>query len=232
MKKIGYTLVEALIALTIIGVLAGIMAPMVNKFKPDTNKIMFLKAYDSVVEATRSIASNRAYYPAINEDDNIDYTEHPLFNTSFVANVNGENFSGKEKYCVLLANALNGENIACTNLDQTEPKNDETPSFVTKNGMQFWVYTNRSESPSTGTYRSSITVDVNGSKGENCSDNCSKQDRFSLAVLADGSVHPIDSMTKFYIDTRQNYRVNKNKTLSSPNLPSTEFQIVRLPIPE
>ena len=42
MKRFGYTLAEALIALAIVGVVAAIALPMANKFMPDGNKILYL----------------------------------------------------------------------------------------------------------------------------------------------------------------------------------------------
>ena len=43
MKRFGYTLAEVLIAIAIVGIVAGLLLPLANKFKPDTDKMMFLK---------------------------------------------------------------------------------------------------------------------------------------------------------------------------------------------
>ena len=51
MQKFGYTLAETLIALGIVGVLAALMLPMINKIKPDTTNISYLKVYDVINEA-------------------------------------------------------------------------------------------------------------------------------------------------------------------------------------
>lgn len=48
MKKHGYTLTEVLISVGIIGVLAAVMLPMMNKFKPDPIKAKWVKTYDSI----------------------------------------------------------------------------------------------------------------------------------------------------------------------------------------
>lgn len=224
MRKVGHTLAEALIALTIVGVLAGIMAPMINKFKPDTNKIMFLKAYDSLIEINNAIMYNRNYYPVFDTAgvDGIDYTNYPLYNISEV-NVDDSSYSTKTKYCEILAKAFGEDSPNCSETNAFMGNPSDNFAFVTKNGIEFRVYTTHSRTPGgEGYYVSEVIIDVNGAKGENCSDNCSKQDRFSLAVLADGSVHPIDKMSKFYIDTRQNYRMNKRQDLSS--MPTLTFK--------
>ena len=43
--KKGYTLAEILIALAIVGVISAVMLPLVNKYSPDAEKVMYLKTY-------------------------------------------------------------------------------------------------------------------------------------------------------------------------------------------
>ena len=223
MKKFAHTLAEALIAIAIIGIIAGVTAPLVSKFKPDTNKVLFLKAYDSIVDATNSIASNNRFYPVINEGDNINYNEHPLFNINHSVNVNGGAQSGSTKYCELLADALSAESINCSNA------NLNAPSIVTQNGMQFWVNTIRTISGNTGTYRSSITFDINGTEGENCQlDVCTNPDRFLLNVRVDGEVVAGDQQALQYIQTRQNYRLNRDAELPPLGNENFTFAIIFL----
>lgn len=63
MKKQGYTLAEALVAMTIIGVVAALMLPLFNKFRPDSDKAMFLKTYDAITEVITSLTANETLYP-------------------------------------------------------------------------------------------------------------------------------------------------------------------------
>mgnify|MGYP003298721955 CR=1 FL=1 len=43
MKRRAYTLAETLLALTIIGALSVLSMSAINKFRPDTDKIIYLK---------------------------------------------------------------------------------------------------------------------------------------------------------------------------------------------
>ena len=82
MIKRGFTLAEILISVGIVGVIAALMLPMVNKYKPYENKIKFLKAYSAMYEMMPVIVNNRVAYPIVNEGDNIVYSNYPLFNTN------------------------------------------------------------------------------------------------------------------------------------------------------
>ena len=243
MKKRGYTLAEALIALTVIGIIAALVAPMANKFKPDTNKVMFLKTYDAIAQATREMASNTQFYPTNNfngnaNDDTIIYTEIPLFNTDFVINADGENYngaSGNSKYCRLLSAYLNGENTNCSVDFKQIPDANEAEAFTTRNGAQFWVYTEKFETgDGTGRYRSNIYFDINGpEQGKNCTYEagvCDRPDQFMLAVNAQGDVFPTDAMAERYVRTRNNYRQN-NDIVVSNNEEEIDFDIEFASIP-
>ena len=79
MKKKGYTLAEALIAMGVIGVVAALMLPMLSKYRPDANKALFIRTYDSIVEAVSVLVANDEFYPheeTIKDDpDDCDKTE-------------------------------------------------------------------------------------------------------------------------------------------------------------
>lgn len=168
MKKTGYTLAEALITIGIIGAIAGITLPLVNKFKPDTSKIMFLKAYDAVVQLTRSIADNTDIYSETWEGadgysytdssgtlqtTSLDYTLIPLYNLSqYQDNTTERVHSGISKFCTLLADGFNAwENGVCRNHPATFNNAQmralninnvlQSPDFTTPSGMDFVVRT-------------------------------------------------------------------------------------------
>lgn len=199
MKRFGYTLAEALIALAIVGVVAALTLPMVNKFMPDTNKVTYLKTYDSIVEAVHQMATNTKLYPLIWGD--YAYTNAPLANIFSIDDITGVPLADPTKFCQILALHFGEKNPSCT------PSPTWTPSF-TSNGVQFVVRTDYALLPYTDqvNYRSIIEIDVNGDEGENSylSANCSNPDRFRFEVAADGKVIAVDQKGQEYLATRTN----------------------------
>ena len=213
MKRFGYTLAEALIALTVIGVVAAIMLPMANKFMPDVNKAMFLKSYDSIVATTQILASNPELYPFVG--GNIVYKNYPLANTSTVIFA-GVRYENAPKYCQLLAMSLGADSSTCS--ENAAPPNvweNNQTSFIAKNGVEFIVYTTNTQVANTINYRSDIYIDTDGvSKGVNCSydfNTCKFPDRFQFSVSADGKVFAADAKGQRYLQERANLRLNRDE---------------------
>lgn len=198
MKRFGYTLAEALIALAIVGVVAAIVLPMANKFMPDGNKVIYLKTYDSLVEAVQQMATNTVLYPIA--DNTYSYEKAPLANTMAVT-LDGKTYSGEEKFCKILASMFGEENPNCSK--------ESWPSFTTKNGVEFLVHTSMSQTGANVEFHSIITIDVNGEKGKNLvfnTDNCVEPDRFLFEVAANGKVIASDIKGQEYLATRTNAR--------------------------
>lgn len=219
MKRFGYTLSEALVALTIIGVVAGLMIPMANKFAPDVNKALYLKTYDSVVEAVHFMASNRRLYPLITVDNlqNINCANCPLWNIDSVdIDRNGvDDVGGNQKFCQLLARAFGEENPQCSDLNllPQNPYNGE-PSFTASNGVDFWVYNSRARQGNSALFVGHILFDVDGvDKGNNCEigQNCPRPDRFALRATSDASVFPGDEKGRLYLTLRTNLKNNSDE---------------------
>lgn len=120
MKKKGYTLAESLIALGIVGVVAALMLPLMNKYKPDGDKALFIRTYDSIVEATSSMVSDKEIYRhevsipndpqgCVVADHNCnywDYSRAPLLDDKEIIlldNTKIEASNSVEKYCNALA---------------------------------------------------------------------------------------------------------------------------------
>ena len=205
MKKNGYTLTEAVIALGIVGVLASMIGPMVNKFKPDVNKVMFLKTYDSICEVVKNIVNNNILYPEPEDSITIgEYSiskdviiEYPLLDNSSVT-WNGKSYPATpegNKFCELLADGLN------KTLDSKGYSD-----FYTPNGVHFKV------TPAldlvSSTYKTTIEFDVNGEKSPNSpyKVEVTNADQFTLYVTADGRVLPGDELAELYLNTRTNWK--------------------------
>ncbi len=218
MKYNGYTLAEVLVCLCIIGVLAAILLPLANKFKPDSTKAIYVKTYDALVTLTRDIASNPVLYPLTYEDGNkiIDYSKAPLYN--FIEVSVGQDSDGNvltyggdaAKFCQLLAIALPqslNSKVSCSASSISYSDSlFNTPSFTTVQGMQYVLGTDTDGSTK---YQTDIYIDLNGEQGNNClydSKECKKPDRFKFIVSGDGHVIPADPMGQEYLATRMNWR--------------------------
>ena len=205
MKKQGYTLAEALIALTIVGIVSAILLPISTKFAPDTDKITYLKTYDSIVKVIEQAVNNPRIYPTMVNNNN--YQEFPLVNIARAQIgdvVFGDQNVGDNKLCDVLAYGLNGDN------------NCEQGNFTSPQGVGYSVSTTIDNNANT--YFSVVEFDINGvGNGNDCSYNdvnCPNPDRFQLFVTARGDVIPRDSMGQYYIATRHSYRKNNDADLT------------------
>ena len=151
MKKQGYTLAEILICLGIIGMLAAILLPLANKYKPDGIKATYVKTYYTLVETIREIASNQAIYPLTDSNFTYSYNKAPLFNLEEVTigkdeNGNLKKYGGDEtKLCEVLSEffpqSLESE-VSCQKGTITYSDTIfSTPSFTTNKGVQFVIGT-------------------------------------------------------------------------------------------
>ena len=189
------------------------MLPMANKIKPDVNKAMYIKTYDSLVSLINSVVNNPILYPADGTVSTIDYTNAPLYNTLKVE-YDGKTFgaSSNSKFCEILAYGLNADMSGCTNNDKAHTSlTSPTFNFTTPNGVQFSINTEIKIDP-TLSYTNSIIFDVNGDKDPNCigrdSDStCTKPDRFRFLVSADGHLIASDVYGQYYLKTRESFKL-------------------------
>lgn len=213
-KKTGYTLAEVLISLAVVGLIAAVLMPLVNKYKPDTTKVKYLKTYDSLVTVINTLSRSSNFYQ-VDEDGQGDA---PFLNLNSVP-VGDDTFGGdKEKLCELIG-AFFSDDVSCK--DDGSPRNyisvddyaerNFVPNFRAKNGVEFFLTTNefREGANLTG-IQTDIYFDINGSRGKNCMYNentCPKPDRFLLKVVETGQVNIEDPVGRFYHDTRMNWKL-------------------------
>ena len=220
-KKQGFTLAEVLITLGIIGIITALIMPAINHLKPDENKVIYLKVYDTLADTIKDLATNSRIYPACENENNINCSENPLFNTEkpLIEPFNTDAYQGATKLCNLLAFALGDNNPNCKaeNYTYSNDTFKNNISFVTSNGMQWIVSQRRSitTNGSSATFQADIYVDINGNKGSNAiysADN-DKPDIFKFMVAANGTVVPADPAGRAYIASRKSL-LKKNVTIS------------------
>ena len=236
MKKNGFTLAELVVALGVIGIITALIVPAAHKLMPDNNKVLYLKAYDTISTTIDGLKNNSKLYPICSKD-NIDCASHPLFSNRkpLLAPFNAANddrFEGKTKLCNLLAfsfDDLNNANCKSDRYTYDASTFGNNVSFVSKNGMQ-WIVSpyEYSYDASRARFQTDIWVDINGSAEPNCiySDACQKPDRFKFMVAADGTIVQADPKGIAYSNTRKTFTKNKadetiNSTVIAPTLNST-----------
>ena len=222
MHKKGYTLAEALIALGVIGVLAALMLPMINKIKPDTTKISYLRVYDAINEAVDIMINNQMVYPLVNDDETreyykyLKYDNYPLYNSVAAKNTAlGIDFKeGDEKFCQVLASSfgVSDDKMSCSNKDL----NGSSSSFTLKDGKEFIVQTEIG-APSKGAlewygmYKSSVLLDIDGL---NNGKNTSGIDRFIFVIYADGRVISGEDKGREYLSKRIDVRKSNTSVVN------------------
>ena len=227
MKKTGFTLAELLITLGIIGVVSALTFSIATKLTPDKNKVLCLKAFDTISKTVKELAADSKIYPTCkdaNTDNNVNCKDFPLFNTNRTSAFNNDLYSGDKKLCSLLAYSMgvNEANISCSdtpyafNADSFNNDFSSNLSFTTQNGMQWRIVPQVASSAvgATGTYQTDIYVDVNGSEAPNCiynNDTCEKPDRFKFMVAATGQVYAADPYSVQYVTTRKSFLKTKSE---------------------
>lgn len=232
MKKNGFTLAELVVALGVIGIITALIIPAAHKLMPDNNKVLYLKAYDTISTTIDGLKNNSKLYPICSKD-NIDCASHPLFSNRkpLLApfNVaNDDRFEGKTKLCNLLAfsfDDLNNANCKSDRYTYDASTFGNNVSFVSKNGMQ-WIVSpyEYSYDASSARFQTDIWVDINGSAEPNCiySDACQKPDRFKFMVAADGTIVQADPKGIAYSNTRKTFTKNKaDETINAANIANT-----------
>lgn len=183
MVKKGFTLSETLLTMAILGVLAAILTPVLMKAAPDTNRVMFKKAYYTLERAVTFLINDDVNYPANSTFVNAGGITllRGFNNTKPTVNILGG--TTYNKFCYLLADTLNtvGEPIYPTN---GQDGTSVIATFITSDGVLWKVYVPVSDdaNPANGSdnctgaefavnstcFSTKIAVDVNGEKNPNC----------------------------------------------------------------
>lgn len=221
MKK-AYTLAEVLVTITIIGILSAVMLPLANKLKPDSNKALYLKTYDSLVQILNAVSSDTDLYPEFwtYQSYDYDFTQLPLYNTASDLGLtefpDTDIKGGNQKLCSILAVGF-GQTSECKNVASKYSANTFSSklAFTNRQGVQFGIYSNIILNTTTQSFDTQITIDINGNNKPNCkySTTCTKPDRFTFLVSPDGHVIASDVMGQAYLATRTNLRSKSNYSL-------------------
>lgn len=173
MKRNGFTLAEILITLTVIGVLAAILTPILGNAIPNQNTVLFRKAYNVVVTAVSDLINDEESYPsnilgnAINPPTTnvqVGFNNLNIAGTLVPASVtttDNATVYSPNKFCYLFSQEVN------TVGNEVCPTLYSNGTFTTRNGM-FWTIVNPAIAHQfpldNNDYSTRIVVDVNGPK--------------------------------------------------------------------
>ncbi len=116
MKKKGFTLSEALIVITILGIIASITIPILNNTKPDKDQILYRKALQTVQGAMAVMMDS-----------------HDLDNCP---NLWADSSLSADSFCEAFTNEVNiSGQFHCTGTSSYD-----NPNFVTTDGLRFWGF--------------------------------------------------------------------------------------------
>ena len=195
-KKFAFTLAEALLTITIIGVTTALMMRAINRVNPDKEKILFVKTYHAIEQVIANTINDPGRYDQnfysddslleefdTNSDGELDETEiaekNKLIHNDFtnaplddaiaiVAGKEIKNLTKDNAICYFIADGLNytGE----LNCDNNNTVNLKTTTGVCLRGLYGF-----------GTEYSNIGIDP--------SENCEKSDKsYEVLIYKDGKL--------------------------------------------
>ncbi len=161
MRK-AFTLAETLIAIVIIGVIAGFLIPVLNNIKPDKERVLYKKALYTMQNAIAT---------AINDN-----TLSASNTSAFWA---GDEI-GATDFCNNIAETMNiMGNVNCDSAGTAS-----SPNFVTVNGAKWWGLGGSKFTLTGASKIKTITVDIDGDSGK----NTTGVDQLKMQVRYDGRV--------------------------------------------
>ena len=179
--KRAFTLAEAIITLSVIGIIAALTIPLVSRSAPDEIKLKYLKVYDTLAETVKTIAANEELYGPIynpgnqtlKNDDNedipiaYDVENYPLLNYTEPTD-NIHNTSGKTKFCELLKEALSSKDFEnCSDSSAEDGNFNDNYNLETINGTAWYVAAPQgsgvpADKDTDGSFYIPVIVDING----------------------------------------------------------------------
>lgn len=201
MKKRGFTLMEVIVAVGIIGVVAAIATPLLNNLIPDKEKIAVLKAYKTICDINAEIQEDKTIWQ----------------NTPRIGADSWEHFVNDN---------INYHEVVRDKLDIVPGSSRQTArglQFNTNDGHT-WTISEVDQSLET------IVVDLNDEKRGNCTYNrnaCNRPGRFCFLINPnDLNIKPGDPLTAAYLansgklnDKKADYRTAKNDNRSYQDYP-------------
>jgi len=195
MKKSGFTLVEVLLSLAIIGVIAAVAASSLVSLRPDRYKMRVIKCKNILERVNEELLENPSIYSLANGCDGLGCTDAP-------DDPDFDDLSGNSKYINLLARHLDTQGTYAKGGSVLSDRG----GFTTRDGI-YWIVSAQSSGLN---YKVTLNVDI--PNGHVCSFNstsCTKPTVYDLRVNSNGSVEGIDAMSKAYFENPNKFNDRK-----------------------
>ena len=199
-KAKGFTLTEVIIAMAVMGILAAVLIPAITKVTPDSDSILFKKAYSTLEKTVSELINDDMSYPADlptqASSDNPKRNVQPGFAYTTTTTDMGVP-AGNDKFCYLFSQKMN--TAGTPNCTLVNPANLTTPAFITNDGVAWYFLgaLNTFTLIDDMAQAKQIFVDVNGAKAPNCGNAASpcvgttQPDRFQMGVRYDGKIEVV-----------------------------------------
>lgn len=185
----AFTMAEALIVLSVVGVLAALSVVAVNNSKPDENIIMFRRGYATTAKAVQNLLNDTTLYPNANSTVTASKLGSSADNKKGLTDTSGENGNNFAYNFALLINpitALTGTN--CNDTGNT--LSTKTCKFTTADGIYWEV---NSDMTSANPY-ATVLMKLYGEQGGSCTydpTSCPKPTAFELRIDKLGNIKPV-----------------------------------------
>lgn len=213
MIKKGFTLQELLITLGIVGVISALALPAVMGLRPDKNKSLFIKTYNTIATLTSEILNDTSLYNEtydVNGDPNcvgMGCTARPSD-----PQYNSESYEGAHKFAYLLADKLDLDGDVTRTFDGVQPN---VMDFRTTDGTTWHVIStcmnNTDGQMECRVVQLQVDVNPNSSDCHNIySANCTNPTRFNLTIDANGKLQAADAMSIAYLQNPTKMQAKSN----------------------
>lgn len=200
--KLGFTLSEMLIAMTILGILGVVLSPILSKMMPNQNKVMIKRSYYVITNTVQAMLDDDTLYSPFGAVGSGNETT-PIYkgfdNTNSIT-FNGKVYSGQSKFANIFTDIINAKRVGTDSSPTVSIRTSQSSSVysgsyvigVSKDKIIWRI----NSMPITNDMAAVIVVDVNGDKGPNCfqssSGACASRkkdfDRYTVAVYNDGKI--------------------------------------------
>lgn len=188
--KSGFTLTEAVITMTIIGVVSALLLPMANKFRPDPLKVKYLQTYDAITYVASQLANDSAKFGLFEHfemngyNKNISLDKVPFFNRP-------------KEFCdnfIIGVNAPAGTSCSEPAADTNDKYS--TAEFETSNGIR-WNIQAHSNYNGRNILNTEFSAIITATIEEQI---------FNFVIGADGQTYIADSQGLAYASTRSSWK--------------------------